>query len=1038
MTHALVTIIAPLALDRVPDAEAAIDAMENPAQPAIAAALDATDPDGEFGTHFASLHAIRSQDGTRAYLVLEFSADGTEDQALARIVTAIGVRLRPVFMLASDWRDAGELLAYMRSHRVAVGCGWTANPGVAFAGTPRMTVGRIRREARLAARVTALLKVDSDHRSAMAQLDAVRDALKPEFAWALDPGTPDPPFEQPTIVTFAFQLLGSFAKTYLWPLLWPIGLLLLVVAAYAGWRHADGAPDSWVWFCAYLVGFLSVFWKAFWVVLLVILIFAGIVYNQLRKAEATDSLEERAPDRKTLNAIFERENRGTQNHMISVTQRKPGFVRWFTARLVFWAVGEFAANFYRPGFLSDIGTIHFARWVTAPDSRDLMFFSNYDGSWESYLEDFITRAHAGLTAVWSNSVGFPRAQNLFQDGATDGERFKRYARHSMIPTRFWYSAYPDLSTTIIRTNAQIRLGLSGAMTEDDAINWLALFGSAVRPASKLVSSEIQSLIFGGLGFLPCGICLLYDLPQDVVAARRWLTAVRPLVAFNDGRRLQADTGEVPHAVTLALGPRALARLGLPAESLETFPFAFLEGMTSTSRARILGDDRGNARESWAWGYPQQPDAALLVYGKNQTAVDALEAQLRPIAERSGMAAPHRIPLQEIRADKTEAFGFVDGISQPVIRGTYKGLRNADPIHLVEPGEFILGYPDNRGNLPPGPTMPATADPKNQLPLVETSDFARTSVEDVRNVGFNGSFLVIRQLEQNVDGFKQYCEDEATKLAGKLPPPYNIIKDFIAAKLVGRWPDGASLLRHPYDPPLEENKKYAAPTNETARERSNPASQATPIERPAIRAHVVDAAIGKADTAARSAVARNAAAEAGKTDPEARKSDAEPAKPPALEARHLADNDFLFGTEDPEALRCPLGAHIRRANPRDSLDPGSNDQIDITNRHRIMRVGRRYAPEGKSEGLLFMCLNGDIERQFEFVQQTWINSPSFHGLSCEKDPLLGDGEAGKCGYTIPSRQGPLRLSPVPQLVTMKGGGYYFMPGKRLIDYLSVTE
>ena len=77
----------------------------------------------------------------------------------------------------------------------------------------------------------------------------------------------------------------------------------------------------------------------------------------------------------------------------------------------------------------------------------------------------------------------------------------------MVPTRFWYSAYPELTTTIIRTNAEIRRGLSGAMTEDEAIRWLALFGSAARPASKLVSSEIQSLVFGGLGFLKFGTCL---------------------------------------------------------------------------------------------------------------------------------------------------------------------------------------------------------------------------------------------------------------------------------------------------------------------------------------------------------------------------------------------------------------------------------------------------------------------------------------------------------------------------------------------------
>ena len=134
------------------------------------------------------------------------------------------------------------------------------------------------------------------------------------------------------------------------------------------------------------------------------------------------------------------------------------------------------------------------------------------------------------------------------------------------------------------------------------------------------------------------------------------------------------------------------------------------------------------------------------------------------------------------------------------------------------------------------------------------------------------------------------------------------------------------------------------------------------------------------------------------------------------------------------MRCPFGAHIRRANPRDSFDPGSNDQIGISNRHRILRVGRQYEDNGKT-GLLFMCLNGDIERQFEFVQQTWLMSPSFHGLSCEKDPVLGDGEAGACGFTVPSRYGPLALSPMPAFITTRGGGYFFMPGRRLIEYLS---
>jgi deferrochelatase/peroxidase EfeB len=992
MSNALVTIIAPLDVDRVADAEATIDRLQNPARPDIRAALDRHE-DGERGTHFASLHAIRSQDGKRAYIVLEFSADGAEDEALARIERQIGDHLRPVFMQASDWKEGGELLAFLRSHRVTPANGWFGNPGVVFAGTPGLTVGRIQREAKLAGHVARLLSDQPGHLDALARVDDVRRKLaaEPEFKPALLPAASTPPFEQPGLAGAIASSAVSLVKTYLWP----VGLVLLAIALAAGVLAAYGKVGVWAMLGAGLTAFLGALWTGFWIALLLLLIAAAIAYASLRKAEDNDSLEERTCPHDTLAAMFERENqRGyAQNHMISVTQRKPGAIRWFTSRLVFWIVGEAAAKFYRPGFLSDIGTIHFARWVTTPGGPDVLFFSNYDSSWESYLEDFITRAHAGLTAIWSNSVGFPRSENLIQRGATDGERFKRYARQSMVPTRFWYSAYPALTTTIIRSNAEVRRGLSGTMTEDEAIRWLALFGSAARPATKLVSSEIQSLVFGGLGFLHHGTCLIFDLPDDVAAARKWLAAVMPHVAFNDGRRL-VDRKAV---VTLALGARGLKRLGLPEQGLATFPFAFLEGMTPPARARILGDIDSNGADYWTWGR-SQPDVALLIYGEEESNVLALAKQLTEVATQVGMAKPHEIPLKKVSEDKEEPFGFVDGISQPVIRGTYKGLRNADPIHLVEAGEFILGYPDNRGNMPPGPTLPALADPDNQLPLVGAPDtFDKTVVENDRDLGFNGTFLVIRQLEQNVDGFWEYCEREAERLKDRLPPPYEITGEFIAAKLIGRWPDGSSLVRYQYESRTEAAEKRPEQVGETMRART---ARAAAIETPP----------------------KAAATHTKEGDP-------------APATRKVADNDFLFGAEDPEALRCPFGAHIRRSNPRDSFDPGSNDQIAITNRHRIMRVGRVYEEKsGENPGLLFMCLNGDIERQFEFVQQTWLMSPSFHGLSCEKDPVLGDGQTGACGFTIASRHGPIALNPMPAFVSTKGGGYFFLPGKRLLEYL----
>jgi deferrochelatase/peroxidase EfeB len=1020
MIQAMVTFVAPLALDKVAAAETVIDGLGNPANAEIREALSLK-PNEEKGTHFASLHAIRSPDGVHGYIVFEFSADGTDDEATTRILTALESKLRPVFMLSSDWSDGGDFAAFMKAHKVIIGNGLFGNPGLPFAGTPGFSVGRIQFEARLARFCGGLVERQDKDMPALARLSAVRAAVgvDPELAVALQPATPAPPFEG-GLGTVIVAGLGQFATTYLWPLI----ALWLLTGLVAGLLAAWPANHVGAWIFDFVVGAIRMLWAGFWVALVIVIIAAITIYAALRKAEDTDSIEIHSPPPESNRQMFEHENiLAAQNHMISITRRKPGWLRWLTSRLVFWAVGLAASKYFKPGVLSDIATIHFARWVTIPNSRDLLFMSNYGGSWESYLEDFITRAHEGLTGIWSNTIGFPKTENLFELGATDGDRFKRFARHSMVPTRFWYSAYPGTTTNNIRSNAEIRAGLSGVMTEDEAINWLALFGSAARPASKLVSSDIQSLIFGGLGFLPFGIAMICELPADKGRATAWLKAIRHDIAFNDGRRLGADA-----VITLSLSWQGLTRLGLPDYAGRTFPFAFVEGMTKPYRSRILGDLGENRPDNWRWGR-EPPDAAILIYGRSDEAVADLKARFLAACDAAGMPKPHEVPLRPITKDKTEPFGYLDGVSQPVIRGTYKSLRNADPIHIVEPGEMVLGYPDNRGYIPPSPTLEPNSDPGNKLPLLGApNDFSRTGADATRDVGFNGSFLVIRELEQDVAGFDAYCEAEAGRLKGRLSPPYDVDAKYIGAKLIGRWKDGSSLVRQPYESASDHRKKLA----DTAAKQEVVAAQA--------RLDIVVESM-EVDSTTRP-----------KSHPQDGTPIDAPPKPPAKSAsstvsgttetesvRHESrvhpDNDFLFGAEDPGAVRCPYGAHIRRANPRDSLDPGNADQISISNRHRITRVGRQYAASpGQKPGLFFMCFCADIERQFEFLMQTWLRSPSFHGLACEKDPVLGDGQPDACGYTVPSQDGPIGLNPMPRFVSTKGGGYFFLPGRRLIDYL----
>jgi Dyp-type peroxidase family len=149
------------------------------------------------------------------------------------------------------------------------------------------------------------------------------------------------------------------------------------------------------------------------------------------------------------------------------------------------------------------------------------------------------------------------------------------------------------------------------------------------------------------------------------------------------------------------------------------------------------------------------------------------------------------------------------------------------------------------------------------------------------------------------------------------------------------------------------------------------------------------------------------------------------------------NSFGYLTEDPDGLRCPISSHVRRANPRDARGGSAKDSNDVVSRHRMLRRGRSYgAPlddaaaragrdDGIPRGLYFISLQASIARSFEFIQQTWLSSPGFHGLHGEPDPIMGNGD-GTSHVTIPARPLRLRLANVPSVVTVRGGGYFFMP------------
>jgi Dyp-type peroxidase family len=156
-----------------------------------------------------------------------------------------------------------------------------------------------------------------------------------------------------------------------------------------------------------------------------------------------------------------------------------------------------------------------------------------------------------------------------------------------------------------------------------------------------------------------------------------------------------------------------------------------------------------------------------------------------------------------------------------------------------------------------------------------------------------------------------------------------------------------------------------------------------------------------------------------------------------------DNDFGYYDRDPHGFACPVGAHIRRSNPRDSLGPDPQTALRSANRHRLLRRGRSYGhrqpdprvDDGVARGLHFICLNSDIERQFEFVQLTWVNNPVFGGLGGEVDPIIGHLDKGDAMMTVPADPLRTRVHNMKRFITVKGGGYFFVPGINALRYLA---
>lgn len=493
--------------------------------------------------------------------------------------------------------------------------------------------------------------------------------------------------------------------------------------------------------------------------------------------------------------------------------------------------------------------------------------------------------------------------------------------------------------------------------------------------SEVDYADVQGLVRFGYGHLTSASYALVRV-KDVAAAKAWLRAAPVTSALE--QKPPPKT-----ASNIAFTAPGLEALGIPDSVIAGFSHEFRGGMAEQSRARQLGDVGDNAPSNWAWGsYGSEPHAVVMFFGEpNQ-----FDSFVQTTKGNSWSDAFEDVTwLGTSNLDGNEPFGFADGISQPQIdweQQRQTPVTQLQYTNITALGEFLLGYRNEYGKFTDRPLLEPDAASEGLL-----------SAEDApgkKDLGRNGTYLVMRQLEQDVRNFWQFLYQQT---GGNLPEAAQL-----GAKMVGRTQEGAPLV---------------------------------PIQDESIS---------------------------------------------GIDPKSAQQNQFTYES-DPVGGRCPFGAHIRRANPRNSDFPeqrlgalrkliimlgfgpkGFYDDLTSSVRfHRILRRGREYGSELSPEealqqappnesprGLHFICLNANISRQFEFLQNAWIMNTKFSGLTGESDPLLGNRESipgcpDTSAFTMPKDASlRRRVSGLRQFVTVRGGAYFFLPSLRALRYFAGTQ
>jgi len=207
-----------------------------------------------------------------------------------------------------------------------------------------------------------------------------------------------------------------------------------------------------------------------------LLIYAPLYLFQLRRRENRDPVITPKPDPDSVRRLAAIEDYGRTNQFSAMGSLKPGTFRRWTGVLVLCIINYSTRHIFNRGRLARVLSIHSASWTFIDDRRRLFFASHYDGSLESYMDDFVNKVAFGLNVTFSNGMGYPKTRWLLMDGAKDEQSFKYFIRRHQLPTEVWYNGHACLTNANLERNRRIRKGIeTKVMTDDEARRWFALF-----------------------------------------------------------------------------------------------------------------------------------------------------------------------------------------------------------------------------------------------------------------------------------------------------------------------------------------------------------------------------------------------------------------------------------------------------------------------------------------------------------------------------------------------------------------------------------